>query len=94
MRVLVTGGTGYLGRAVVNAIAANGHTPVVFARTASAMAANDYQRTKVIADALARDASVRIFKEDWSLDSAAAIRDLGHRIRPLDQSVAELVASL
>lgn len=35
MRVLVTGGTGYLGRAVVHALARNGHTPVVFARTAS-----------------------------------------------------------
>jgi len=35
MRVLVTGGTGYLGRAVVQALAANGHHPVVFARSAS-----------------------------------------------------------
>jgi farnesol dehydrogenase len=34
MRVLVTGGTGYLGRAVVRALAARGHHPVVFARTA------------------------------------------------------------
>jgi NAD+-dependent farnesol dehydrogenase len=36
MRVLVTGGTGYLGRAVVRALAARGHAPVVFARTARA----------------------------------------------------------
>ncbi len=36
MRVLVTGGTGYLGRAVVQALAAAGHEPVVFARTAAA----------------------------------------------------------
>jgi len=35
MRILVTGGTGYLGRAVVRALAARGHEPVVFARTAS-----------------------------------------------------------
>ena len=35
MRVLVTGGTGYLGRAVVQALAARGHEPVVFARSAS-----------------------------------------------------------
>jgi farnesol dehydrogenase len=34
MRVLVTGGTGYLGRTVVRALAARGHAPVVFARTA------------------------------------------------------------
>jgi farnesol dehydrogenase len=35
MRVLVTGGTGYLGRAVVHALDARGHDIVVFARTAS-----------------------------------------------------------
>jgi farnesol dehydrogenase len=35
MRVLVTGGTGYLGRAVVHALATKGHWPVVFARSAS-----------------------------------------------------------
>jgi len=33
--VLVTGGTGYLGRAVVRALAARGHQVVVFARTAT-----------------------------------------------------------
>lgn len=36
MIVLITGGTGYLGRAVVRACAARGHEPVVFARTARA----------------------------------------------------------
>lgn len=36
MRVLVTGGTGYLGRAVVRALVAHGHELVVFARRASA----------------------------------------------------------
>ena len=35
MKVLVTGGTGYLGRAVVHALAARGHALVVFARRAS-----------------------------------------------------------
>jgi len=35
MRVLVTGGTGYLGRAIVQALAAGGHEPVVFARAAT-----------------------------------------------------------
>ena len=35
MKVLVTGGTGYLGRAVVKALAARGHDLVIFARTAS-----------------------------------------------------------
>ena len=36
MRVLITGGTGYLGRAVVRAMHARGHDVVVFARSASA----------------------------------------------------------
>jgi farnesol dehydrogenase len=35
MDVLVTGGTGYLGRAIVNALARAGHRPIVFARRAS-----------------------------------------------------------
>ena len=35
MRVLVTGGTGYLGSAILRALAARGHEPVVFARHAS-----------------------------------------------------------
>ncbi len=34
MRVLVTGGTGYLGRTIVRALTAHGHEPVVFARSA------------------------------------------------------------
>ena len=34
MRVLVTGGTGYLGRALVRALAARGHELVVFSRSA------------------------------------------------------------
>jgi NAD+-dependent farnesol dehydrogenase len=36
VQVLVTGGTGYLGRSVVNALSARGHHVVLFARTASA----------------------------------------------------------
>jgi len=35
MVVLVTGGTGYLGRAIVKALAARGHEPVIFARHAT-----------------------------------------------------------
>lgn len=40
MRVLVTGGTGYLGSAVVNAVARRGHRALVFARSASAAVAS------------------------------------------------------
>ena len=36
MKVLITGGTGYLGRAVVGAIQAAGHATTVFARSATA----------------------------------------------------------
>lgn len=36
MRVLVTGGSGYLGSAIVRALVRHGHEPVVFARRASA----------------------------------------------------------
>jgi farnesol dehydrogenase len=36
MRVLVTGGSGYLGSAIVRALATRGHEPIVFARRASA----------------------------------------------------------
>lgn len=35
MHVLVTGGTGYLGRAIVRALVSHGHEPVVFARRAT-----------------------------------------------------------
>ena len=35
MRVLVTGGSGYLGAAIVRELAARGHRPIVFARGAS-----------------------------------------------------------
>src|SRR5919198_3071213 len=35
MKVLVTGGTGYLGRAIVRALEGRGHELVIFARTAS-----------------------------------------------------------
>lgn len=38
MRVVVTGGTGYLGSAIVRALARAGHDPVVFSRRASAAA--------------------------------------------------------
>ncbi|MGE3274659.1 MAG: NAD-dependent epimerase/dehydratase family protein [Vicinamibacterales bacterium] len=38
--------------------------------------------------------AVRIFREDWSLDSEAAVRDLGYRVRPIGEGVAALLATL
>src|SRR4051812_48352767 len=36
MRILITGATGFLGRAIVRALAARGHSLVLFARAATA----------------------------------------------------------
>ena len=41
MKVLVTGGTGYLGQAIVRALARRGHEPAIFARHASAAGPTD-----------------------------------------------------
>lgn len=41
MKVLVTGGTGYVGRAVVRALIGNGHDPVVLARRSQPAALQD-----------------------------------------------------
>ena len=38
--------------------------------------------------------TVAIFREDWSLDSADAIRDLGFRVRPLEEGMSALLSTL
>lgn len=55
MKVLVTGGTGYLGSAIVRALARAGHEPVVFARSAPAGAgiAGDIRDTRAVTAAAA-----------------------------------------
>jgi farnesol dehydrogenase len=45
------------------------------------------------APALTR-ATVRIFRHDWPLDSALAIRDLGYRVRPLADGLSSVVNEL
>jgi farnesol dehydrogenase len=50
MNVLVTGGTGYLGSAVVRALARAGHTPVIFARRARAASASGLPGTAIDGD--------------------------------------------
>jgi NAD+-dependent farnesol dehydrogenase len=55
MRVLVTGGTGYLGSAIVRALARAGHEPVVFARSAAGPGAigGDIRDTRAVTTAAA-----------------------------------------
>ena len=54
MRVLVTGGTGYLGSAIVRALRARGHETVAFARTASPPdVAGDVRDTRAVTAAAA-----------------------------------------
>ena len=88
MRVLVTGGTGYLGRAVVGALAARGHDLVVFARQASrsglpGRASTATSATRARSSAPPRDATR---SATWRRSSAsgAARRGLrrGERRRP------------
>jgi farnesol dehydrogenase len=54
MRVLVTGGTGYLGSAIVQALARAGHQPVGFSRSAAAPGiAGDIRDTRAVTAAAA-----------------------------------------
>jgi len=59
VRVLVTGGTGYLGAAIVQALARRGHHPVVFARHAAisglpgTLVDGDVRDTRAVTDAAA-----------------------------------------
>ncbi|MGH9369915.1 MAG: NAD-dependent epimerase/dehydratase family protein [Vicinamibacterales bacterium] len=53
VRVLVTGGTGYLGRAIVRELARRGHDPIVFSRRATAT--TDLPGTRIDGDVRDRD---------------------------------------
>lgn len=59
MRVLVTGGTGYLGSAIVRALASRGHEPVVFARRARSAGLPGTPIEGDVCDRRAVDAAVR-----------------------------------
>lgn len=89
MRVLVTGGTGYLGRAIVRALAARGHAPVVYARSASpdgaATVIGDVTDAETLAraardvDAICHSAAlVSIWERDASRFDAVNVGGLRH----------------
>lgn len=58
MRVLVTGGTGYLGRSLVERFASHGHQPIVYARRASSSGCHAATIDGDIRDATAVDRAV------------------------------------
>ena len=38
--------------------------------------------------------AVEIFRHDWSLDSAASVRDLGYTMTPLEEGIRRTIASI
>jgi farnesol dehydrogenase len=76
MTVLVTGGTGYLGRAVVRALAARGHAVVVYARSATR---SGLPGTLVDGDVRDRDALDRAAAGCDALCHAAALVSIWRR---------------
>ena len=73
MKVLITGGTGYLGGALVGALLAAGHRCVVFARTASASAPRHELVEPVDGDVRDRDAVNRAAAGVDAICHAAAL---------------------
>jgi len=93
MRVLVTGGTGYLGEAIVRALAVRGHETIVFARHASraglpgrAVDGDVRDRAALVTaargcDALCHTAAlVSLWRRDASEFDAINVSGLGHAI--------------
>ena len=80
MKVLVTGGTGYLGRAVVRALAARGHDVVVFARHATA-AATARGATAIDGDVRDRSALERAARGCEAICHTAALVSIWRRRR-------------
>jgi NAD+-dependent farnesol dehydrogenase len=78
MKILVTGGTGYLGRAIVSALAARGHDLVIFGRTASA---SGLPGTRVDGDIRDRGALERAAAGCDAISHSAALVSIWRRRR-------------
>jgi NAD+-dependent farnesol dehydrogenase len=80
MKVLVTGGTGYLGRAIVRELAAAGHDLVIFGRTASR---SGFAGTLIDGDIRDADAVARAAAGCEAISHSAALVTIWRR-RPED----------
>jgi farnesol dehydrogenase len=81
MRVLLTGGTGYLGRAIARALARRGHEPVIFGRSASAAVAAGVPGRAADGDVRDRDALHAAAEGCDALCHSAALVAVWHRHR-------------
>lgn len=80
MRVLVTGGTGYLGRAIVRALSRRGHDAIVFARRASSIAAVEHlSGTPIDGDVRDRNAVLAAARGVDAVCHSAALVSVWHR---------------
>jgi NAD+-dependent farnesol dehydrogenase len=78
MIVLVTGGTGYVGSAIVRALARGGHRPIVFARSATR---SDLPGTRIDGDIRDRDAVTRAATGVDAICHTAALVSIWRRRR-------------
>jgi len=67
---------------------------IPFAAAAAIGAVDEARVTLFGGTPLLTRGTVEILRHDWSLDSGAAIRDLGYTITPLAEGVRRTIASL
>jgi nucleoside-diphosphate-sugar epimerase len=79
VKVLVTGGTGYLGGAIARALARHGHHPVIYARSAAAMAADAAPGTRVTGDVRDRTTVLAAARGVDAICHAAALVSIWQR---------------
>jgi len=94
MRVLVTGGTGFIGSHTVAALAAAGHEPRVFARDPHSWLGwlgwlgDEFQR--LVELDLPLSAETMEYASRWpGADSSASLAELGFSFRPLEETLTD-----